>query len=78
MIPSGCFDYCRRLESVIISSSIDYIGKNAFVYTPALKRINYKGTMDQWKNVFIYRGAFNDSALEEVVCSDGTLKFKKK
>lgn len=77
MIPSQCFAYCKVLESITIPSSTDYIGKDAFVSTLALKRIDYTGTMDQWKNVFIYRGAFNDSALEEVVCSDGTLKFKK-
>ena len=72
----NCFSNCLNLEKVIISASVTEFGANCFFNTPKLQYFVFKGTMDQWKE--IYKGSnWNKlSGAEYVETSDGKLVLK--
>ncbi len=78
-IPSGvttigayAFSNCGSLDTVYIPSGVTSIGKMAFFYTLSLDSVNYSGTKAQWYAIDKQKG-WNDHALFDVVCTDGTI-----
>jgi hypothetical protein len=41
---------------------------------PKLKTIYYEGTMEQWGMVVTKEAFFDDTDIERIVCSDGTIE----
>lgn len=76
VIPEGvtsigdyAFDYCYKLTSVTIPACVTSVGKGAFAETVLLATVNYDGTIEQAKALFV------DAELPtgcQVKCSDGT------
>ena len=52
-IPEYCFNYCTKLETLTIPTSVETIEYGNFFRTPSLKTINYKGTQEQWNEIII-------------------------
>lgn len=70
----GCFDACENLLSITIPTSVKIIDAHTFDYQecPKLTRINYKGTVAQWKQIKI--GSYNGGLKNLVVyCKDGNI-----
>ena len=75
-IESYAFERCHSLVSVTIESNVAKIAFESFAGCTKLRKINYNGTVDQWKKIDIdednkkLRGC-------KIICSDGTLKWNK-
>jgi hypothetical protein len=54
IIGDCAFKGCEKLSQITIPSSVWHIGVGAFEGCIALKRIYFKGTASQWKEVLIY------------------------
>lgn len=70
----GCFDVCENLLSITIPTSVKIIDAYTFDYQecPKLTRINYRGTVAQWKQIKI--GSYNGGLKNLVVyCKDGNI-----
>ena len=67
------FNGCRLFTSINIPDEVTSIGNYAFAYNENLKTIYYEGTTDQWSNISFGNGWVNDTPLESIVCSDGTI-----
>ena len=83
IIPEGivylgvsAFSNCLNLSEVSIPASVTEIGACCFFNTTKLQYIVFKGTMDQWKEV--YKGNSWDklSGIEYIEASDGKLIIK--
>ena len=74
-IDGDAFRGCTNLSSIEIPSSVTYISGTAFSGCPNLIHITFKGTTEQWNNIFIGGGTFYDITATEVVCSDGQVSL---
>ncbi len=68
-IGDSAFYYCTSLTSVTIGDSVTSIGYRAFYDCDSLTNVYFKGTMSQWKALYVY---FGHSV--KVHCSDGTIE----
>lgn len=60
------------LKEVTLPSSLTYIGAYLFGYYPKLERIEFEGTVEQWKKISVDDRWYNGKAYS-VVCSNGTV-----
>ena len=73
-IGNSAFANCVVLRVVEIPSSVTKIGYNAFFHCPKLKRINYSGTMKEWKKVKRGSNWLLKAGTKVVHCSDGPIQ----
>ena len=71
------FHGCEELMNVTIGSGVTEIGFGAFAGCTKLRKINYSGTMDQWKKIAVSNN--NNKSLQDckIICSDGNLKWDR-
>ncbi len=72
-IGNSAFANCVALKIVELPISVTKIGYNAFFHCPKLTRINYAGTMKDWKKVKRGSNWLASSGTTIVVCNDGAL-----
>ena len=75
-IPAQTFEKCSNLTHVELPETLKLIGYNVFYGCSKLRKINFAGTMDQWKDIRIHKDnakLFNC----KIICSDGILKYDK-
>lgn len=58
VVYSNAFAVCVRLEELTVPKSVKYFGQNAFYHCTGLKRIYYKGSVEDWCNIH-----FDDSII---------------
>ena len=82
IIPEGvtkigqtAFARCESLLSVIIPCSVMKIGCNAFIDCSSLKEIRYDGTKKQWETVEKENSWYENTRIQKVFCSDGTVEL---
>lgn len=80
-IPSGvekikeyAFSACTNLKSITLPKSLKSIDFGAFYACKNLKTMNYKGTLKQWKSVYV--NDWENTLLKKVnvKCKDGVIK----
>ena len=72
-IESETFVLCESLISVAIPNSVTFIGYDTFRFCLSLTRINFNGTMNEWKAI-IKGEDWNDGTGDYTVyCTDGKL-----
>ena len=69
------FSYCINLSKIIIPTSVDKIGSNAFRFCGKNQplKIIYKGTLEQWNNIS-NDGWDKDIGQYVVICTNGTIE----
>ena len=55
-IGESTFAYCTNLTDVTICKNVTKIGWRAFYECSGLKTVNYRGSSEQWENIFIESG----------------------
>ena len=76
VIPDYTFEGCFNLTHIELPEALKQIGYNSFRGCSKLRKIDFAGTMDQWKNISIDNR--NTKLFScKITCSDGTLKFDK-
>ena len=76
VIPDWTFKDCIDLTHVELPEALKQIGPDVFYGCKKLRKINFAGTMDQWREIEIHRsnpGLFSC----KIICSDGILKYDK-
>ncbi|MBR6744669.1 MAG: leucine-rich repeat protein [Clostridia bacterium] len=75
LIVQYAFYGCSSLREVTLPASVTGIGPYAFGMCRALTRIRFKGKKKDWKNIHLHSRWRAKSAIREVECADGTIKF---
>ena len=75
-IGNNAFKYVFNLVELTIGKNVAQIGSDAFTGCDNLRKANYKGTMENWKNIEIQG---NNKRLYrcKIMCTDGILKYDK-
>ena len=73
-LKSYVFSGCTNLNNITLPKSLKSIDYGVFSYCKNLKTINYKGTLKQWKSVYV--NDWENTLLEKVnvKCKDGVVK----
>lgn len=71
-IKNSCFYYCLNLYNVIIPKSIKYIEHGAFDHINSNFVINYKGTKQDWDNIYLNNYWYGVTTDIIVNCIDGS------
>ena len=76
VIPDWTFEGCFNLTHIELPEALKQIGRNVFYRCRKLRKIDFAGTMEQWREIEIDK---NNARLFscKIICSDGTLKFDK-
>ena len=74
MIEESAFSRSKLFE-VIIPETVTVIGDYAFYSNTALKKIRFKGTVEQWKRVSIGKSAMSKCQATFVSCINGEVKL---
>ena len=85
IIMEYAFSSCDELEEVVIPAGIQKMYGHMFAGCHKLKEIKYKGTVEQWKNIFDDYGStnpyssmnklFGGTGVERIICSDGVIEL---
>ena len=67
-IGDSAFKDCSSLTSVVIPNSITEIGKDAFYNCTNLAKVDYNGTVSQWKSISGY-----NNVSKIIKCTDGVI-----
>ena len=70
-IGESAFLFCTGLKNITIPKSVTEIGKSAFLMCLNLTEIKFNGTIDQWNNIDKGADYLKDTAVKEILCSDG-------
>ena len=72
-----CFSECDELETVSLGQNISRISDSVFTDCPKLKTIKFRGTSEQWKDIFLADMIFDlDRKYDmKVECNDKTINF---
>lgn len=74
-IGSSAFYNCDSLISVTIGNSVTSIGSHAFCYCSLLTSLKFNGTKAQWNGISKGYSWNYNSAITQVVCTDGTINL---
>lgn len=69
-------DETTAITYVCIPDSVTFIGENAFFGRELLAKIDYTGTVEQWKQISIGNTSFFFIGTDVVHCSDGDCAIK--
>jgi hypothetical protein len=70
------FSGCTKLEDVSLPAGMNQIGEEAFAYCENLDRIQYGGTIENWKILAENSPQWDkDCGVSLVLCSDGTINL---
>jgi hypothetical protein len=69
------FNGCTNLKDVIIGTGVAIINTSAFGECTLLKNIRYSGTMEQWNDIAKIDGWNTGSAIQTIICSNGTINL---
>lgn len=58
---------------VIVCGVLTGLSKSTFFYCTSFSRIEFKGTMEEWKNIPKGEDYLADTKVTEIICSDGTV-----
>lgn len=72
IIYDSAFSGCSSLTNVTIPDSVTSIGYRAFSCW-SLKNINFEGTIEQWNEIRKSQYWRNDSGIDKINCTDGTI-----
>ena len=75
-IGRNAFARCYNLLSVTIPNSVTNIEAYAFDGCSKLTSVNYDGTIEEWSDIRTWLFWNRNCPFTEVVCSDGTVKYK--
>ena len=76
VIPTNTFEGCFNLTHVELPASLKGVESSIFLGCSRLRKIDFAGTMDQWKDIKI--GKDNAKLFNcKIICSDGILKYDK-
>lgn len=75
-IGAYAFECVDSIKSVKFSKALKSIHGRAFMYCVNLERVEYEGTMEEWKNLPISATTFFDTAVQHIQCSDGALPLQ--
>ena len=70
-----CFSGCTSLKEINLPSTITSIPENLFAGCSSLTSINYASTTAAWANLSKADNWNKDSAIKNIVCTDGTLSL---
>lgn len=74
----SAFQGCTNLKSIIIPESVAWIGYYAFEGCTSLSDVYYKGTEEQWKEIYVSSPKGNDSfsdGYDKAVFGDATIHY---
>lgn len=77
-IMESTFEDCRALESLVLSQNIICIDALAFKECSALSSLTYDGTKEKFARVLLMENWRTESAVKEVVCTDGIVVLDPK
>lgn len=75
-IDANAFGSCMVLRSVSIGKNVHKIGHDAFYNCIKLNRINFEGTIEQWKEVSIEKDCWMYVPARTIRCIDGITKLR--
>ena len=74
VIPAQTFENCIDLTHIELPEALKQIEYDVFYRCNKLRKINFAGTMEQWKNIEIDK--YNAKLFScKVICSDSTLNY---
>lgn len=62
------------INYISIPTTVISIKNNVFANSP-LELIEYKGIISQWHQIQIGEGAFDNTKIKKIVCTDGTINL---
>ena len=68
----AAFIRCKKLSSIILTSSVKEIGSLVFYNCDSLKEIRFAGTLSEWNSVKRDDHYENNLPVNKVICRDGT------
>ena len=76
VIPDGTFYGCFNLTHVELPETLEQVGYNAFYRCNKLRKINFAGTVEQWREIKIRKDNARLFSCK-IICSDSVLKYNK-
>ena len=74
VIPAQTFENCIDLTHIELPEALKQIEYDIFYGCKKLRKIDFAGTMDQWREIEI-NGINRKLFICKIICSDGTLKY---
>ena len=71
----AAFADCESLTSIFIPKNVSDIGDAAFANCVSLNLIQYGGTMEQWKNVYVGNNWIDNVPTNTIICTDGQINI---
>lgn len=78
LIRSCAFHGCSNLKEVTLPEDLVEIESYAFAYCYKLKRVVFKGTIQQWQNIKFGSNVWTKCPCSKVQCVDGTTLLRVK
>ena len=72
-IGESAFRGCLALTEIFIPDDVTSIGEQAFHYCTNLSDVQFGGTVEQWKAVYLGSGWAGYTSFDTIICTDGTL-----
>ena len=77
VISKAMFQGCEKLKSITIPTSVKKIEEGVFYGSDEFNRVNYKGTIAQWKKIKIDYTDNENLKGATIYCTDGTIRQVK-
>lgn len=74
-IEKSAFRGCDRLEKMVLSKNLEYIGDMTFDGCVSLKTIEFNGTIDEWNEIVKGEHWNRNVPATHVICSDGMIEI---
>ena len=74
-IETSAFRDCHRLEKIILSKNLEYIGDMAFDGCESLRTIEFNGTISEWKKITKGTNWNRKVPATQVICRDGNVSI---
>ena len=74
-IYTRAFENCTELKEVSLPRGLRNISSNAFFGCESLTKLTFRGTKEETANISFLGNWRNTSAIKEIECTDGVIKF---